>query len=213
MPQDLVLVAASSPPTRPRLSRSVALALRFATRALFPEDGAPRHVPDPEWVPPLLTSATLAEAQAAIAALEAFLAPVDPERLALRTAATLEHWFVAETDPAVREVADLDWLQAQAPYPEWALAEAHRDCVGNQARRPVPADIAQRCAALTGEARAELAQLRRLCSPEAQAAARARREAEIARQRQEEERREWNEAHPEGPVAYARRRFFQQEER
>lgn len=162
MPPTDVVLAAARAPTRPTLTPSVASALRFATRSLYPADGPSRLVFDPLWVPPLVAPAVLREVRQAIAAHEAYLAPVDPERLALRVAGLTEHWYVAEGDRAVQDVATLDWLDALLRFPEWAVAEACADWIGHQTRRPVPADIANRCRELTGKFSAQIIALRRL---------------------------------------------------
>lgn len=150
-------------PIRPSLTPSLASALQFAMRSLFPADGPPRQVFDPGWQPP--APAVLREAQQAIAMHEAFLAPIDIDRLGLRLAALQTHYFVPEIDAVVQQVWALDWFQALQHFPEWAVREACSDCVAHQRRRPVPADIVDRCSPLVADHAATLSALRRLVEP------------------------------------------------
>ena len=147
----------------------------------------------------------------AITGLEAFLRPVDPQRLLLAVAGLLEHWFVADSDDAVAAVVARDWVNALRRFPEWAIADARRDWLEQHASRPAPADIVAACDALVAAAEIELACLRLLADPEEQRQAWQRREearrADEQRERERAEVRALLEADPTwSPLAEARAR-------
>ena len=88
-------------PGKPCLTPRVVWALSQSERRLFPDGQDPISIPDPDWQPPVVDAAVLAEARAAIAEHARYLTPIDPERLSTRIAAMLANCsYVEYVEPA-----------------------------------------------------------------------------------------------------------------
>ena len=171
-------------------------ALRTATRLVFPDGAPPVETADPAWAPPVLAPDQLRAAAAAIAEYEAFLAPIDPGRLALLVTALLEHWYVADADPAVDRIVGADWIEALKRFPEKTIVAARREWLDAHSKRPLPADIAAICRRLAGPHQAALDCLKRAADPQEQQRARARRDERRAEAQREAERAAFVAANP-----------------
>jgi len=68
-----------------------------------------------------------------------------------RVAALLSPYYDKNTAQAVREIEAEDWLEALAPYPQWAIERAVRWWKSaenaDRRKRPLEGDIAARCIA------------------------------------------------------------------
>ena len=66
-----------------------------------------------------------------------------------RVAALLSPYYDKNTAQAVREIEAEDWLEALAPYPQWAIERAVRWWKSadnaDRRKRPLEGDIAARC--------------------------------------------------------------------
>lgn len=75
--------------------------------------------------------------------------PVDPVWCMARVAALLNPYFDKDTPQVVREMDAEDWMEALAPYPQWAIERAVRwwksEHNPDRRKKPLEGDIAARC--------------------------------------------------------------------
>ena len=113
----------------------------------------------------------IAIAEVAIAAYVRYLAPADDaDWLTARINALLHHGWLERTDPATFRVIIGDWINELRAFPQWAIANAAASLLRTPGRIGL-AQMAQACRDEVGDARLELAALRRLVDPEEQRAA------------------------------------------
>jgi hypothetical protein len=95
---------------------------------------------------PLAALPQIGEVEATVAALSE---PVHSTWCMARVAALLNPYYDKETPQVVREMEAEDWLEALAPFPQWAIERAVRwwKSAENTDRRkkPLEGDIAARC--------------------------------------------------------------------
>lgn len=88
----------------------------------------------------------IGEVKATVAALSE---PANAAWCMARVAALLSPYYDKDTPPAVRKMEAEDWLEALAPFPQWAIERAVRwwKSADNADRRkkPLEGDIAARC--------------------------------------------------------------------
>ena len=188
-------------PARPCLPPRVASALQQSARSLFPEGQDRIPAPDPNWQPPLVDAPVIEEASAVIPAYVRYLGPITAERLSVRIAVMLASCsYVEDLEPPAQDMV-LDMRRwALSPFPERAVAEAIDQWLASLGRRPTGAEIVGRCRSLVGKGQTELGCLRHLVDPREQERARARRDAEAAEQRRDEERQTFLAANPNWSV-------------
>lgn len=88
----------------------------------------------------------LADIEATAAALSQ---PVSPDWCMARIAALLSPYYDKNTPDLARVMEAQDWMEALAPYPQWAIERAVRWWKGaenaDRRKRPLEGDIAARC--------------------------------------------------------------------
>jgi hypothetical protein len=184
-------------PTKPSLTPRVRSLLAISVRMLFPEGSGPITILDAEWQPPLADAELLADARVAIGRLEDYLAPINPVRLSLRISVLLTQYWTPELGEAESELLLEMWVNQLQWFPEWAVIEAIGQWFGNCKGKPECVDLVRLCRELTGDASAELHNLRRVVDPWEQEQARLRLKATEAERQRAAEREAFLAANPD----------------
>jgi hypothetical protein len=119
--------------------------------------------------------------------------------------ALMGHGWVPNIDEDVLALMIADWAAALSHYPRWAIADAALAALCDR-RRPAIADVVALCRHAVAHTLLELRLLERIVDPIEQIAAHAREAASAESATRSAERIAFNRDHPEGPVAYWRRR-------
>lgn len=159
MAQDVAvdLAMAGARPTKPLLPQPLRRLLSGGMR-----DVGDVVKVDHDWTPPTVDPAITHDAAKHIQALELFLRPAKVEPIAARVTVLLSHFFVADQAEGIGPAVIEDWLYALERYPMWAIQQACRDWLCTHRQRPTIADITELCEFWVGDARTELALLRKL---------------------------------------------------
>ena len=88
---------------------------------------------------------SLEEAQSLLATCETLRRPVAKDWLMGRVATLLSHFYVSSTDEAEMRAALSDWADALSEFPAWVIAEACREYLRTQERKPSIAAIRKLC--------------------------------------------------------------------
>jgi hypothetical protein len=91
------------------------------------------------------------ELQAELTQVDRRLDRAAPEWIIFRVTALLTHYWQPEMSQDIAEAVALDWAQALASYPKWAIAAAAEEWRDTEQKRPTPAALVRRCAILTHE--------------------------------------------------------------
>jgi hypothetical protein len=168
---------------RPSPPASISSTLQFGVKTEIPEDGSnPTPLPNGRWFPPPATAEQMADAIAALAEYEVWLAPARKEWLSARMKALFARFWIADLDASTHGFVFADTLYAVREFPEWAIAEVCHEWIANKTTRPHAAELVGRCRQLVAADAVTLHNLRRFVDPNEQQRA-PRREAE-RRQRQ-----------------------------
>lgn len=117
-------------------------------------------------IPPLSFRAiTAAEHHAE--ALARYLAPGDPEAVALRLTVLLAHWRAPEMDEETGAMVAADWVRFIGRYPLFAIEAAADEWLLTEDRRPTIAGIRRICDRFTSKHAAQLRALRLLIGRDA----------------------------------------------
>ena len=108
-----------------------------------------------------LAQAPVSELPATIRAAKAAMAGADPQWISGRVAVLLSHYWRSDDPDHMAEAVMVDWIEALAIYPQWAISAAvlrwNRTSNG---KRPTPSHIAALCQAEVAPMRDEIAKAR-----------------------------------------------------
>jgi hypothetical protein len=154
--------ASSKALTIPSLPPSVLQLLDGAVIHLMEAQGL-RTLENQNWVPPEITPGIRQQlTRETMPALERFLAPAQPDELALRVAALLGHYFVSGMDVRVQALIADDWIRLLEPYPMPVLGAVMDEWLRQFRQRPTIADLIQNCETLIARPALQLKLLRKL---------------------------------------------------
>jgi hypothetical protein len=89
----------------------------------------------------------MADAIAALAEYEVWLAPARKEWLSARMKALFARFWIADLDASTHGFVFADTLYAVREFPEWAIAEVCHEWIANKTTRPHAAELVGRCRA------------------------------------------------------------------
>lgn len=147
-----VPVVARARPTMPSLTQPLRSLIGLGTDGRFPSGGGYYRVVKHRDDIPAVPVALLPDAEAALAALDAYLAPASTKQIAARVTALLAHFFVPDMPVQLQTAVVGDWIRILGRHPFWAIEEACQDWLRTSRSKPSVADIEKRCLEATNAA-------------------------------------------------------------